>query len=808
MTAELTPNELRDVCSVDLFQFADTSQLDPLDEVIGQKRAVQAIDFGLNMKSPGYNIFVTGITGTGKSSIVKEIIGKFAAELPAPDDWCMVNNFKDEYCPKTFEVPSGKAVLFSKSIHRLIDDLKIELPKAFESKLAQDRISEIQNAFVDQQKVLLEKVEVSAEQKQIRISRDDSGYQPVPYRNGKLVLAEEFEAFSMEMQSEIEENLRKIQIELEAALREINKLNQIINDRVEAYAGEVTRRLLQDRLKPLQDQYIGYEDILSFLQAIEDDVVENLDRFVTLPDGNADSPDDAESNHEAAAFFIRYRVNILVEQKPENGAPVIFETNPTYPNVIGRIEKRAYMGAVTTDFTLVQAGALLKASGGYLMMEIEPLLLNPYVWDALKRSLQNKSLAIEDVPSDAGAQSASLRPELVPLEVKVILLGNYEMFESLQNFDSKFNKIFRVRADFDDEVALNSDSIQKYARFIARVCNAEKLLPFTPDAVAAVVEYGKQSIADKTRISLRFGPIVALLKEADYWAQKGGSRCVTGGYVSQALNEYRFRYNLYEEKIHESYMDGTVLLDVTGSVAGQVNALAVYQIGDISFGRPSRITAETFMGKPGIINIERETNLSGNTHDKGILILSGYLGKTFAQLYPLSLTISIAFEQNYGVIDGDSASSSELYAVISSLSDVPIFQGMAVTGSVNQKGEIQAIGDVNEKIEGFYDVCKTRGLTGQQGVMIPATNVKNLMLKQEVVETVRQNLFHVYPVSTISEGIEILTGMPAGTIDSNGIYPETTVYGRVQKKLLTFLKQSMAFSHLGAQHAPFFYPES
>jgi predicted ATP-dependent protease len=476
--------------------------------------------------------------------------------------------------------------------------------------------------------------------------------------------------------------------------------------------------------------------------------------------------------------------------------------------VIGRIEKRAYMGAVTTDFTLVQAGALLKASGGYLMMEIEPLLLNPYVWDALKRSLQNKSLAIEDVPSDAGSQSASLRPELVPLEVKVILLGNYEMFESLQNFDSKFNKIFRVRADFDDEVALNSDSIQKYARFIARVCNAEKLLPFTPDAVAAVVEYGKQSIADKTRISLRFGPIVALLKEADYWAQKAGSRCVTGGYVSQALNEYRFRYNLYEEKIHESYMDGTVLLDVTGSVAGQVNALAVYQIGDISFGRPSRITAETFMGKPAIINIERETNLSGNTHDKGILILSGYLGKTFAQLYPLSLTISIAFEQNYGVIDGDSASSSELYAVISSLSDVPIFQGMAVTGSVNQKGEIQAIGDVNEKIEGFYDVCKTRGLTGQQGVMIPATNVKNLMLKQEVVETVRQNLFHVYPVSTISEGIEILTGMPAGTIDSNGIYPETTVYGRVQKKLLTFLKQSMAFSHLGAQRAPFFYPES
>ncbi len=809
MTAELTPDELRDVCSIDLFQFADTSELDPLDEVIGQERAVQAIDFGLNMKSPGYNIFVTGIAGTGKSTIVKEIIGKFAAQLPAPDDWCMVNNFKDEYCPKALRIPSGKAVLFSKSIHRLIDDLKTELPKAFESKLAQDRISEIQNAFVDQQKALLEKVDLSAEQKQIRISRDDSGYQPVPYRNGKPVSAEEFEAFSLEMQSEIEENLRKIQIELEAALREINKLNQIINDRVEDYMEEVTRRMLQDRLKPLQDPYIGYEDILSFLQAIEDDVVENLDRFVTLPDGERDSPEDVESNHEAASFFLRYRVNVLVEQKSEKGAPVIFETNPTYSNVIGRIEKRAYMGAVTTDFTLVQAGALLKACGGYLMMEIEPLLLNPYVWEALKRSLQNKSLSIEDVPSDAGAQSASLRPELIPLEVKVILLGNYEMFESLQNYDFKFNKIFRVRADFDDEVALNSDAIQKYARFIARICRAEKLLPFTPDAVAAIVEYGKQSIANKTRLSLRFGPIVALLKEADYWAQKGRSRHVTGSYVSQALNEYWFRYNLYEEKIHQSYMDGTVLLDVTDAVAGQVNALAIYQIGDISFGRPSRITAETFMGKPGVINIDRETHLSGDTHDKGVLILSGYLGKTFAQLYPLSLTISIAFEQNYGMIDGDSASSSELFAVISSLSDVPIFQGIAVTGSVNQKGEIQSIGGVNEKIEGFYDVCKTRGLTGRQGVVIPAANVKNLMLKPEVVEAVREDLFHVYPVSTISEGMEILTGMPAGVMDSNGNYPETTVYGRVQKKLKTFLKRSTEFSHpLGAPHAPVFYTES
>jgi len=777
--------------------------------VIGQERAVQAIDFGLNMKRPGYNIFITGIAGTGKSSIVKEIIGKFAADLPAPDDWCMVNNFKDEYCPKAVRVPSGKAVSFGKSIQRLIDDLKTELPKAFESKLAQDRITEIQNTFADQQKALLEKVEISADQKHIRISRDDSGYQPVPYQNGKPVSAEEFEAFPLDKQTEIEENLRKIQIELEAALREINKFNLIVNDRVEDFMEDVTRRLLAERLSPLHDAYVGYDDILGFLHALEDDVVENLDRFVTLPNGDKVTPDDPESIHEAAAFFVRYRVNILVEQKSEKGAPVIFETNPTYSNVIGRIEKRTYMGAVTTDFTLVQAGALLKACGGYLMMEIEPLLANPYVWDALKRSLQNKSLAIEEAPSDTGAQTASLRPELIPLEVKVILLGNYELFETLQNFDFKFNKIFRVRADFDDEVTLNADSVQKYARFIARVCKSEKLLPFTPEAVAAVIDYGKQSIADKTRLSLRFGPIVALLKEADYWARKDGALHVSGKYVSRALKEYWFRYNLYEEKMHESYMDGTVLLDVTGRVTGQANALAVYQIGDITFGRPSRITAETFMGKPGVINIERETHLSGNTHDKGILILSGYLGKTFAQLYPLSLTISIAFEQSYGIIDGDSASSAELLAVISSLSDVPVHQGLAVTGSVNQKGEIQAIGDVNEKIEGFYDVCSTRGLTGRQGVVIPAGNVKNLMLKTEVVEAVRDGRFHIYPVSTIPEAVEILTEIPAGIAGANGIYPETTVYGRVQNKLKIFWMRTLEYSrHQGVLHAPLFHTES
>jgi predicted ATP-dependent protease len=416
--------------------------------------------------------------------------------------------------------------------------------------------------------------------------------------------------------------------------------------------------------------------------------------------------------------------------------------------------------------------------------------MNPYVWEALKRALQNKLLFIEDLASGLGYGTSSLRPEPVPLEVKVVLFGSYHLFHLLQNYDSKFNKIFKVRADFDHEVEKNQDTIQQYARFIARVCKEEDLLPLTPKGVAAIVEYGEKYIANQKKLSLRFGAIMGILKEADYWAKKRNAKRVSDKDVITAFNEYRFRYNLYEEKIHESYVDDTIMIDVKGNVAGQVNALSVFQIGDFMFGRPSRITAETYMGKQGVVNIEREAKLSGKTHDKGVLILSGYLGRTFAQNYPLSLSISITFEQSYGGIDGDSASSTELYAIISSLSNTPIHQGIAVTGSVNQKGQIQAIGGVNQKIEGFFDVCKSKGLTRKQGVLIPQANVKNLMLKKEVVDAVKKGRFHIYQVSTIEEGIEILTGVPAGTPDKEGYFPEGTVYGKVQEKLKKYLEQS------------------
>jgi len=785
---ELKPSDLRSTCDPKMFTFKDTSEVNPLEKVIGQERAVQAIEFGLNMKSPGYNIFVTGIEGTGKSTIINDIVHQYAKKLPTPSDWCMVNNFKDEYHPKAISVPEKKATRFSKAVNKLIDDLKEELPKAFEHESYQQKQSDIQKIYTDQQKEIIKKLETSASEHNIKINRTKTGYQTIPIVKDKAISPEEFLALPKDAQAEIEENISLIQSEIDGSIREINKINQSMGSEIEKLMQEVALFVVKQRIDVIRDEYKACSDILTYLDEVQSDILENVQDFIASQEPK--SPMEGLMFPAAKPSFLRYQVNVLVDQKDLKGAPVIFETNPTYQNVFGQIEKRAYMGTVTTDFTMVQAGSLLKANGGYLIMEIESILMNPLIWEALKRALQNKLLFIEDVATTMGFGTSSLRPEPIPLEVKVILLGSYNLFHLLQNYDSKFNKIFKVRADFDHEVVKNNATIQNYARFIARACKEENLLPLTPKGVSAIVEYGEKYISNKHKLSIRFGPVMGILREADYWARKRNSKHVTDKDVIQAFTEYRFRYNLYEEKIHESYVDDTIMIDVEGDEIGQVNALAVFQIGDISFGRPSRITAETYMGKQGVVNIEREAKLSGKTHDKGVLILSGYLGRTFAQNYPLNLSISITFEQSYSGIDGDSASSTELYAIISSLSGIPIHQGIAVTGSVNQKGKIQAIGGVNQKIEGFFDVCKAKKLTGKQGVMIPRANVKNLMLKKEVIDAVLKGNFHIYQVSTVEEGIEILTGVPAGKPDENGDYPDGTIFGKVQAKLKHYLERS------------------
>jgi lon-related putative ATP-dependent protease len=785
---ELKAADLRCVCDHRVFKFKNTSQIKPLDEVIGQERAVQALEFGLNMNHSGYNIFVTGLEGTGKSTIVKDYVTKHAQTLPKPNDWCLVNNFKDEFRPRAIEVPSGKAILLSKKMNRFIQILQKDLPAILESEPYLKRLSAIKNRYADKQNRLFQKVETFASKNNIQIVKTDEEFDMIPVVGGEPLTAEDFTNLSNDQKTEIEENIRQIQSRIEIASVEVDKLNNALHSEVEALVDEVTRSVVQSRLEKLRSEFKD-SHIKVHLDAVEQDIIENVNLFMPAEEGRS-----GEEN----IFLIpqksklhRYQINPLTDHGAPKGAPVIFETNPTYHNVMGRIEKRAHMGTVTTDFTMVQAGSLLEANGGFLIMDVESVLTNPYVWEALKRALQNKSIQIEDIAEESGFGTVSLRPEAIALKVKVILLGSYDAFEVLQNYDPRFNKTFKVRADFDYEVEKNPDTVQQYAQFIARVCREENLLDFTPKGVATIVEYGEKYVSDKDKLSIRFGPLLGVLKEADYWAREHNARYVTDKYVIKAFHEYRFRYNLYEEKIHDSYRDETIMIDVERDVVGQVNALAVYQIGEFSFGRPVRITAETFMGKKGVINVEREANLSGSTHDKGVLILSGYLGRTFAQSYPLSLSISITFEQSYDGIDGDSASSTELYAILSSLADIPIKQAIAVTGSVNQKGQIQAIGGVNHKIEGFFEVCKTKGLNGKQGVMIPRANQKNLMLSKEVIDAVKKRKFHVYQVATIQEGIEILTGTPAGQADPDGNFPKDSVYGAVQQKLKQYFKRSV-----------------
>jgi lon-related putative ATP-dependent protease len=783
---ELPTSALRLICDPKVFKFKNTSEVRPLDTVIGQERAVESIDFGLNMQDPGYNIFVTGLAGTGKSTIVRDLVNKHAKNLPTPNDLCLVNNFKDEFRPKAIFVAPGKAIELSKKMNRAVESLKKELPEVFESDAYLKKLSKIKSKYSDKQHQLFEQLQSFAAKKNLHIEQTEDDYQAIPVVDGRPLTPEEFNALSDTVKSKIEENVRSIQTEIETTALEMDKISQSLLADIEKLMDAYALSTVKKRLDPIRKDFKDNEAVVEYLNAAQEHIIENFNLFI--PSDKTEQPPEGQASRGAESIFQQYKISVLVDHESTKGAPVIFETNPTYYNVFGRIEKRAFMGTINTDFTMVQAGSMLNANGGFLMMEIDSVIMNPYVWEALKRTLRVKFLQIEDIPEETGFSTTSLKPEPIPLDVKVILLGSYEAFEIIQNEDPRFNKIFKVRTDFDYEVDRSPHTIQQYARFIARVCKEENLLPFTPSGITAIVEYGQKYVSNKKKLSIRFGPILGVLKEADYWARKNKARQVTDKYVVKAFNDHRFRHNLYEQKMHESYQDNTIMIDVQGEVIGQVNALAVYQIGEFSFGRPSRITAEAYMGKQGVVNIEREAELSGSTHDKGVLILSGYLGRTFAQHYPLSLSISITFEQSYYGIDGDSASSTELYAIISSLADIPIKQGIAATGSVNQKGKIQAIGDVNQKVEGFFEVCKEKGLTGAQGVIIPKANTKNLMVKREVIQAVKQKKFHIYQVATVEQGIEILTGVPAGKPDKDGNYPRGSVYGAVQSKLRHYLE--------------------
>lgn len=788
---KVSVKELKKKYTSGLFDFKDTSELAPLDSIIGQERAIEAIDFGLNMKGPEYNIFVTGLGGTGKATIVRDLVIEHAKTYETSEDLCLVNNFDDAYCPVVIEMPAGSAVYFSASMTQFIEGIKIKIPEFFETASFQEEQSKIYKAYSTRQKDLLEDIEQLAESQNLSIIQTETGYQVVPVKDGAPLSQEAFHALDEAIRKEIDKNTGLVEEKLNESLFEISKLGEEMKAVLKELVALKTGQLISEQIDPLRYYFRDCNDIQIYLKNVKEDIIENIAMFLGIK-GQEDT--EAQKLSEMTVSIVkRYQVNVLVDRRREKGAPVVFEPNPSFHNLFGKIEKKPVAGSFETDFTMVQAGSLLKANKGYLIINIEPLLMNSPVWESLKRTLQDSQLRIEDMPDQADYGMPSLKPAPIPLTVKVILVGGYEPFKILQSADSQFNKIFKVRADFDYETELTDENVYNYARFIARICKQEALLSFSPDGVWAVIEYGSRMVSDQGKLSLRFGHIFGILKEADYWAKKDKALVVSERYVIKAVSQHRFRHNLYEEKVMDEFDDQSVLIDVKGKKTGQVNALAVYDMGEIAFGRPTRITAESYMGTPGIVNVEHESDLSGQTHDKGIMIISGYLGRMFAQNYPLSVSISITFEQSYDGIDGDSASSTELYAVLSSLSGIPIRQEIAVTGSVNQKGEIQAIGGVNEKIEGFFDICARKGLTKKQGVMIPCSNVKHLVLRQDVVQAIEKKKFHLYKVGNIEEGIEVLTGVAAGQADSDHCYPADTVFGKVQEKLRKYHRLSLRY---------------
>ncbi|MCD4741848.1 MAG: AAA family ATPase [Desulfobacteraceae bacterium] len=783
--------DLSIICHTDVFDFKTTDELSPLDSVIGQARAVGAIDFCLNMKTPGYNLFVTGDEGTGKTTILKHILKDFASKEDTPKDICLVNNFEDTFCPIPFYLPPGTAIPFKRLMARFIETLKTQMPRSFEDEAFKNQHKKIREKYNNNKDVIFKEIEAFSTPLGIGIAHTEQGYKPIPLQDDQPMSQEIYNNLPEEKQKELMENIEKVQERLNDRLKEISDLDNEMQDAVKELISEKVQRVVSNKITNLNTFSNKVPAVKDYLDAVGEDIIENISLFMGDKGSGVGNKENKEIEKLTQSLLKRYQINVLVVHRKNTGAPVVFEPNPSFSNLFGTIEKNFIMGAPTTDFTMVQAGSLLKANQGYLIMEIEPLVANPLVWETLKTSLQNRLLQIEDAPDHRFSGANSLKPLPIDLNVKVILMGSYETFRMLQQLDGKFNKLFKVRADFDNEVKINKKVMLQYARFIAGACKAENLLPFKKDAVLKIIDYGSRLVADQSRLSLRFGQVVGVLKEADYWAKREKGKNISEKNVEKAISEFRFRNNLYEEKVHQGFVDNTVLIDVAGKKIGQVNALAVYQMGNIAFGRPTRITAESYMGEPGIINVENEANMSGETHDKGVLIISGFLGRMFAQEYPLSVSISITFEQSYSGVDGDSASSTELYTVLSSLSGIPINQGIAVTGSVNQKGEIQAIGGVNEKIEGYYDVCVQKGLTNDQGVMIPASNVKNLMLRTDVIESVKKGEFHIYQVKTIQEGIQVLFGKQAGEPDVRNQYPEGTVFGAVQAKLKRFYDQAI-----------------
>jgi lon-related putative ATP-dependent protease len=782
MARELTYKDCRNTCPAVQFKCKSTEELTPLSEIIGQDRAARALQFGLRIQNPGFNVYVSGLPGTGRKTAITNFIKELAKKSPVPSDWCYVNNFHDSSQPDVIPVPAGLGIELKREMDKFVSGIGQALREAFEStEYAQKRqatLGSIQQERTD----FIDSMNKMAADGGFQIVQSPIGLMLAPLVDGKAISEEQLSQLPLKDQKDIEKKRQDLQVEVQKAIIQLRDIDRKAEELINKLNREVAAFVLQPRLLGLRKRFKDNEEVLGFVGHVEEDILNNLGPLLQAEAPPQPGPLGIPMPQDGPKH--NYGVNLIVDNSKLEGAPVEIEMNPSYYRLFGAAEKEARFGALFTDYTMIHAGAAHRANGGYLVLPVEELFADPLAWPALKQTLSNAKLEIEEAAARMGYMvTKSLRPEPIPFKAKVILLGDPYAYDLLYSMDKDFRELFKVKAEFDTTMDRNDENILKYAAFVCTLCQKEGLLHLDPAGLAAIIEYSSRMVEDQNKLATLFAEVANVIREADFYAKEEGSETVMRKHIDKALEEKVYRSNMIQKKIQEAIGRKLILIETKDVKVGQVNGLSVMGVGDYAFGMPSRITASVGVGKEGIINIEREIAMSGPSHSKGVLILGGYLNDTYAMERPLGLTAKLTFEQSYSGVDGDSASSTELYALLSALSGKPINQSIAVTGSVNQKGEVQAIGGVNFKIEGFFEVCKLLGLTGDQGVMIPQSNVQNLMLKDEVLEAIKKKKFHVWSVANINEGIEHLTSTKAGSKLKDGTFEPDSINELVQRRL-------------------------
>lgn len=789
---ELSYRDLKVTCDPKVLNFNTTDELEPISTGIGQERGIKALEFGLNVDINGYNVYVEGPYGVGKTAYVKNYLSVISKKKKVPNDWCYLYNFDNPNEPVAVSLPAGQGKEFRDSMNSFINEIKIDIKNTFNNEDFEKERNLIKQEYETKRNLLMEKLNKKSAEYGFTVKSAQNGIYMMPILNGKTIAEEEFNKLDEAIKKEYEDKSTIVQQHIMAAISEIKSIERESENKVQEWQSNVALLTINTHINLIKEKYKRNKKINHFLDSIKKDILKNINLFTAdekALEGKLQGPQAAHP--EIIKPWLNYRVNLFIDNSNLEGAPVVADTNYSYHNIFGKLEYENYYGALKTDYTMLKPGLLHIANGGYLVFQANDLLTNPMCYDALKKVLRSKSLGIENAADPRSSMvMISLKPEPIPLDLKVILIGDENIYQTLLAMDPDFRKLFKIKVEFADEAPLNKENMIKLSRFVKGYCDHEGLPALDNKAMAKLIEYASKLADNQGKLATRFTDLSLIVGEASTWAKMAKSKIITEEFITKALAEKVDRVKKYDDKYMEMIKDNTLLISTSGSEVGQINGLTIMNVGDYTFGKPVKITANTYTGKNGIINIEREVELSGSSHSKGILILSGYLGEMFAQDMPLSLTASICFEQLYSGVDGDSASSTELYALLSSLADIPINQSFAVTGSVNQKGEIQPIGGVNDKIEGFFQVCKMRGLDGSHSVIIPKQNIRNLNLSDEVIEAVKEGTFHIYAISTIDEGIELLTGVPAGSKDENGNFPAGTINYLVYNKLKKYAKVS------------------